>query len=385
MTNKFTTLFVGVDTHKETHTLAGTGVACEKLCELTFVNDRDGHQEALKYIKEAAHEHDLSPLVSLEDSGGNGESFARFLFKSGVPVKTVNPVYVKRNRRYSTHPEKSDSQDALEIAVVSVQRTDKLPDFNLTQEKEFAKSVTILVKERDELVCGQTRLKNKLHWALQEMWGIHYKTVYQKNVFGKRSLSFWEKYPSALDFKKTTRPPVAKPDWLINSSLEDLPPAPEINRQFVKRLIIRLRVYVDQIEAIEKELNDLAENNYAYLLSYPGCGVVTASKLIAYVRDISRFPSEKQLAKYSGIAPRKYESGKTKRNISSTRGHSGLRSAFKTIALSQIGRRGNQKAKEYFRKKTNEGKCKKLALKCLMRQNVRIIFKIMKEQRPYYN
>nr|MDA3839638.1 hypothetical protein [Patescibacteria group bacterium] len=80
-----------------------------------------------------------------------------------------------------------------------------------------------------------------------------------------------------------------------------------------------------------------------------------------------------------------YESGKTKRNISSVRGHSDLRRAIKTIALAQIGRRGNEKGKAYFEKKTKEGKSKKQALKCLMRQNIKIVFSMMKEQREYYS
>jgi transposase len=146
----------------------------------------------------------------------------------------------------------------------------------------------------------------------------------------------------------------------------------------------RLQIYAIQIKEIDEELKSQAEEHFSYLLSYPGCGVVTAAKLIAYVKDIDRFPSEKQLAKYAGIAPRKYESGKQKRNISSTRGHSALRRAFKTIALAQIGRRGNQKGKEYFRKKVKEGKSKTEALKCLMRQNVKIVYRVMKEERPYY-
>ncbi len=141
---------------------------------------------------------------------------------------------------------------------------------------------------------------------------------------------------------------------------------------------------ISQTKEIDGELEDIASKNYAYLATCPGCGVLTASKLIAYVKDIDRFKSEKQLAKYAGIAPRKYESGKIKRSISSVRGHSDLRRAIKTIALSQIGRRGNVLGKEYFEKKIKEGKSKRQALKCLMRQNVKIIFAMMKEQREYY-
>ena len=98
--NKLLTLFVGVDTHKETHTLVGTNVACEKLCELTFENTNNGFREALDRIMKTSKSNSLEPMIGLEDSGGNGASFAKFLHNKGVPVKTVNPVLVKRNSRY---------------------------------------------------------------------------------------------------------------------------------------------------------------------------------------------------------------------------------------------------------------------------------------------
>lgn len=206
----------------------------------------------------------------------------------------------------------------------------------------------------------------------------------QKNIFGKRSLEFWKKYPSAIDFKKSRKSSVEKPDWITNTDIDDLPPVSEISRKHVLRLVGRLQMVAEQLKEIEKELEELEKNNYSYLSSLPGCGTVTASKFIAFVKDIDRFQNERKLAKYSGIAPIKSESGNTKRDKSSSRGNSFLRQAFKTVALSQIGRRGHQKAKEYYRKKIKEGKSKKQALKCLMRQNVKIVFKMMSEQRNYY-
>lgn len=382
--DKISTLFVGVDTHKETHTLVGTNIACEKLCELTFENSNSGFQKALREILKTSNSNSLKPLIGVEDSGGSGSSFARFLHEQSIPVKTVNPVLVKRSAKYQTHPEKSDSQDAFEIAIVSVQRTDKLPNFTLTKNTEFAKSVNVLIQEREDLIGEQTRIKNKLHWALYGSWGLAYRKIYQKNVFGKRSLDFWSKYPSALDFKKTTRPIINKPNWLIEIKINELPVVSEVERRHIRRLVGRLQMISSQTKEIDDELEELSLKNYNYLTTCPGCGVVTASKLIAYVKDINRFESEKQLAKYAGIAPRKNESGRTKRDVSSVRGHSNLRRAIKTIALAQIGRRGNLKGREYFEKKIKEGKNKRQALKCLMRQNVKIIFSMMKQERAYY-
>ena len=177
---------------------------------------------------------------------------------------------------------------------------------------------------------------------------------------------------------------IAKPKWLLETLIDELPSISEIEKKHIGRLVSRLQMIILQTREIDDELNDIASKNYAYLSTCPGCGVLTASKLIAYVKDINRFKTEKQLAKYMGVAPRKNESGKTKRNISSVRGHSALRRAIKTIALAQIGRRGNKKGKEYFQKKIKEGKSKKQALKCLMRQNVKIIFSMMKQEREYY-
>lgn len=382
--NKLKTLFVGVDTHKETHTLTGINVACEKLCELTFENSFNGFNEAFESIMKVSKDNSLNPMIGLEDTGGTGMALAKFLHRGGIPIKTVNPVLVKRSGKYQTHPEKSDSQDALEIAIVSVQRTDTLPDFTLTENTEFAKEIGVLISERNDLISEQTKVKNKLHWALYKSWGLTYKTIYQKDIFGKRAIDFWSKYPSIRDFKKTTRPSIVKPEWLVNTLVDDLQSITAIERRHIERLLKRIKMIRSQLKEIDTELSSISKENYDYLSTCPGCGVLTASKLIAHIKDIDRFKSEKQLAKYAGIAPRKCESGKTKRNISSYRGHSALRRDFKTIALAQIGRRGNKRGKAYFEKKIKEGKSKIQALKCLMRQNVRIIFSMMKEQRAYY-
>jgi len=162
MQNKISTLFVGIDIHKETHTLVGTNIVCEPMCQLTFDNNQEGFNQALRQVYKTAKAQNLKPLFGLEDSGGNGLALARFLANRNELVKTVNPVLVDRNRQYSTHPEKSDPRDALGIAEVLIKKTSQLPTFILTHESEFAKDLTFLVKERENLVCEQTKLKNKL-------------------------------------------------------------------------------------------------------------------------------------------------------------------------------------------------------------------------------
>ena len=58
---------------------------------------------------------------------GSGHFLARHLFASGLEIKTVNPVLVKTLRKYETHPEKSDLQDAYGVAKVLIEKIDTLP------------------------------------------------------------------------------------------------------------------------------------------------------------------------------------------------------------------------------------------------------------------
>ena len=103
------------------------------------------------------------------------------------------------------------------------------------------------------------------------------------------------------------------------------------------------------------------------------------------IGDISRFTSPGALAKYAGCAPRERSSGKKIRHVKSRSGNRRLNCAFHRMALSQISRSGNEKAKVYFKRKISEGKSKNQALVCLRRQIVNIVWMMMKHKTVYRN
>ena len=69
----------------------------------------------------------------------------------------------------------------------------------------------------------------------------------------------------------------------------------------------------EQIQALERELDQLANTEYtdlyAHLQSIPGIGRKTALCLLVLTRGFSRFESAKQLVSFVGLAPRVFESG----------------------------------------------------------------------------
>ncbi len=114
-------LYVGVDIHKDKHTAVATNCFGHKLLEMEFADTGNGFRQLVSDIQNLADRQNCRFIFGLADSFGYGLHLARHLFDSHLPVKMVPPVLVDRSRQYETHPEKSDSLDALGVAKVLIQ------------------------------------------------------------------------------------------------------------------------------------------------------------------------------------------------------------------------------------------------------------------------
>ena len=66
-----------------------------------------------------------------------------------------------------------------------------------------------------------------------------------------------------------------------------------------------------RIHDIERQLKGLAKTDTViqHLMSVPGIGLLTSTALVAFVGDVSRFPSGRHFASYLGLTPREHSSG----------------------------------------------------------------------------
>ena len=100
-----------------------------------------------------------------------------------------------------------------------------------------------------------------------------------------------------------------------------------------------------------------------------GIDTITAANLIAEIGDISKFSTAAKLARYSGVAPVTYASGKTDIQFSNQRGNRTLNSIFYKLAVAVTMTAGKNKRivnpffYDYYNKKLAEGKTKRQALK----------------------
>ncbi len=345
-------LYFGVDSHKDQHTVVGLNCFSQILYQKEIKNTKEDFDRLIKEVENMG----LESVFGLEDCYSYGSRLANYLYQKGFLVKIVSPVLVERERKYQTHPEKSDSLDAFGVAKALIQRIGKLPTFNISKTEEIANQIKELVIDREFLVKEQTRLKNQLHRLLHKAYNSEYREKF-KNPFSVKALKYW-----------------LRTSLKIDSS---------ILRSQIKRKVRRLADIRKEIKEIEEELRSLVNQTDQKIETLNGCGLVLSASLLAEIKNIERFKSSGSLAKYGGFCPREKSSGKTIRHIKTKSGNRRLNKAIHRIALSQIGRNGNQCAKEYFKKKISEGKSKVQALCCLKRKLVDIIFMMLKYKEEY--
>lgn len=345
-------LYLGVDTHKDQHTVVGLDCFSQVLYEREIKNTKEDFDCLIKEVKKTGY----MPVFGLEDCYSYGQRLASYLFKKGFSVRIVSPVLVERGRKYMTHPEKSDLKDAKGVAKALIQKIGTLPHYSLSKEEEISKEIKELAGDREFLVKEQTRLKNQLHRLLHRAHNSGYQDKF-KNPFSDKALKYWLR-----SFSKTD-------SFVLKNQ--------------IKRKIKRLRDIKKEIKEIEEELRLLVDKTNQKIETMNGCGLVLASSVLAEIKNIDRFNSSSSLAKYGGFCPRERSSGKRIRHIKTKSGNRKLNKAIHRIALSQIGRNGNVYAKEYFQRKISEGKTKSQALCCLKRRLVNIIFQMLKYKQEY--
>ena len=134
---------------------------------------------------------------------------------------------------------------------------------------------------------------------------------------------------------------------------------------------------------LDRELEETGEKSseVMQLKSIPGVGTKLSSRLAGEIGDIRRFNRESQLAVYCGVACIDDDSGKSKKTKAVYKANRICKATMIEIAGCTI--RYVQESKAYYEKKRAEGKEHNHALRCLARQLIKVIFKMLTENRGY--
>ena len=146
--------FAGVDTHRDTHSIAIVNALGELLDAFTISADREGYAEA---IERSCKFNGL--IWGLEGTGSYGRPFADTLVRDGHTVFEVPGTITKRHRRRLRRRGKSDPQDAHSMAEAVLRERDSLPQHLEVDEEEATR---LLYERRDRYVRERTAKINRM-------------------------------------------------------------------------------------------------------------------------------------------------------------------------------------------------------------------------------
>jgi len=214
-------------------------------------------------------------------------------------------------------------------------------------ERRF-RELKLLVDHRDDLVDERRRAQQRLRWHLHELEPTLAVPA------GALDRTVW--------IERLAR-------WLARREQD-------VQVQLARELVGRCRSLTRTILALDRELAERAAQTAPALLELPGCGAITAAKLLAEIGPIERFQTDAQLARHSGVAPLEASSGRVQRHRLDRGGNRQLNCALYRIAITQA--RVHPAARAYLERKQAEGKSRREALRCLKRQLARVVFNTLK-------
>jgi transposase len=332
-----TMVVVGADVHKRTHTFVAVDEVGRKLAEKVVSATSTGHAEAVMWARER---FGAELVWAIEDCRHLSARLERDLLTAGQQVVRVPPKLMAQTRASARTRGKSDPIDALAVARAYLRE----PDLPVASHDEVSRELKLLVDRREVLVAQRTATINRLLWRVHELDPAH--------------------APKAGSLDKAKHQSILA-DWL------DVQPGlvAELARDELAD-IIRL---TEVINGLAKRIGERVREVASALLAMPGCGELTAAKLVGEAAGVTRFKSEAAFARHAGVAPIPVWSGNTAGRVRMTRsGNRQLNAALHRIAVTQI--RMDGLGQTYYRKRLAEGDSTTEALRCLKRRLARVVF-----------
>ena len=337
---------IGVDTHRDQHTLAvvvaATGAAVGQQVVGTTMR---GYVEALHFAERHA---DGVRVWAVEGAGHYGAAFTRFLGGRGETVIEVGRT-VRAERRLRGKDDQLDALRAARSALAAEaltlpragQRQEALRVLLLARRSAVDVRRLALVQLRSVIVTAPESLRGEL-----------------------RQLPVGQLIRRCSRFRRSSS---RTPDELA--------------------IVLVLRSLARRIEAATEEADDLEREILNHvralipaLLTEPGVGPIVAAQLIVSWSHRDRIRSEAAFARLAGVAPLPASSGLTTRHRLSRGGDRQLNRSLHTVILHR--RQHDPATRDYIARRIAEGKTSRDATRILKRYLARHLYRVMQNATP---
>jgi transposase len=343
-------IVLGADTHKRSHTIAAVRAATgEVLADKTVPVGARGCAALLRWARALEAER----VWALEDCRHVSGALERFLIARGERVVRVSTRLMAGARRASRERGKSDRIDALAVARAALAAPiQTLPAAALSGPEL---DIRLLVDHRERLVRTRGALNNDVLWHLHDLWP-------ELTLPGGALLS------AKWNGRIARRLARAQQTMRVRIARDELR---------------RIRELTSTINALQAEIAQLVARVAPQLLTEPGCGPLTAAKLVGEIAGAGRFATDAKLARAAGLAPIPVSSGRSDRHRLDRAGNRQINAAIHRIAITRA--RCHPQTRDYITRKRAEGKTTREAIRCLKRHLARRIWQLLRTPSPAPN
>jgi transposase len=330
----------GVDTHKDSHTVAALSGTGRLLGTAQFPATPDGYQELLAWLR------GFGRLVrmGIEGTGSYGSGLHAYLRRAGVEMREV----IRPKRQVRRRRGKSDPVDA-EAAARAVIAGDDLG--TPKRQDGSVEALRVLRLTRRSALKARTQTANQLHAIIQ--------TAPSPLREQLRSLRLSQVVKRVRRFRCAA------------------PTTPIAAARFALRSLAERWSALDlELHRLDEQLAQLMQAVAAPLLAVRGVGVDTAGALLVAAGDNpDRLSSEASFAALCGVSPVDASSGRQHRHRLNRGGNREANRALWVIAIVRMA--SDPATRTYVQRRTREGLTKKEILRCLKRYIARQLYRLL--------
>jgi len=204
----------------------------------------------------------------------------------------------------------------------------------------------LLVDYRETLVRDRTAAQNRLRWRLHELE------------------PGYDPASGSLNRYKT-----------LDAIEELLTAHTSMVAALAKREVTRIRELTREANQLERDIAHRVTQQVPTLLEIPGCGTLTAAKLVGEAADVNRFKSRDAYAMWAGVAPIPVWSANNQRFRLNRGGNRQTNAAIHRIAITQI--RIHPDAQAFITRRLEGGSTKREALRLLKRKLANVVYRTL--------
>lgn len=387
-------LHVSIDVGCYQHSIAIGLANGQYLGNFDIGHNKKGFECFFRKIEKYKEQSNGQVSIAMEGYNGHARPLDSMIQAHNYKLLNVNNLKLARFKEIFPSPAKTDAIDARKgLELFQLQQTLPLAKNVLQEVFEIPKEnkqLKFLSRRRKRLVFERVRLVNAVQSDLraacpglvditkdvQNQWFLNFLS----SVKDLRKLST-KTEKTILRIKQVGK----KYCGIIKEWQREALFSEEI--EFISPLILQ---DISRIKAIEKEIKvhelsirELMKSSRISqrLYSINGFGEACCSELAGEIGTIKRFKKEGALAIYLGMAPLDNSSGLVK----STKNPKQMNKHAKAAMMSAIDhhRKYSSESNKYYEKKRSEGKAHNQAIRSLGRHLVRVIYKMLTQNRDY--